>query len=160
LRGTSQRGVSLVEVLIGILIVVIASIGTLTYFAYGLGGIGKQGNRRAALERARERLEQLMAANIDNIKPPAGDENVYWVSCDGACTRGGVVGVDGNPSNPVSVDDLPSQPIEATVQWKNDPSAGTDTLDTLELGVKVWFMPNSTVDDDFHRVHIRTLRTP
>ena len=59
MRGRS--GVSLVEILIGILIVVIASIGTLSYFSSVLGNVGRQSNRRAAIERARERLEQLMA---------------------------------------------------------------------------------------------------
>ena len=36
-----RRGVSLVEILLGLLIVTIACVGTLSYFAYGMGGIGK-----------------------------------------------------------------------------------------------------------------------
>ena len=159
-----QRGVSLIEVLIGILIVVIASIGTLTYFGYGLGGIGKQSNRRAALERARERLEQIMAVDVDTIKPPVdatqplNNQPLRWVSCIGATCAW----VTANPNQTVPVNNLATnQPIQATVQWKDDPSAGTTTTpDALELGVKVWFTPGSTVDDEFHRVHLRSLRTP
>ena len=65
----NKRGVTLIEVLLSIVIVAIASIATLTYFAYAKGGVGKTGNRRAALERARQRLEQMLAANISGITP-------------------------------------------------------------------------------------------
>ena len=69
----NRRGASLIEVLVAIIIIVIASVGTLAYFAYGLGNVGKTGNRRAALERSRERLEQLMASTIANL--PSRDGN-------------------------------------------------------------------------------------
>lgn len=159
-----RRGVSLIEILIGILIVAIASIGTLTFFAYGRGNIGKTGNRRAALERARQRLEQVLAANISDIQPPI-DPNLpqnaqpqFWLSCTGSpCTWARWPSA---PSETVDVDDQPDLPIETTVKWQDDPSAGTSTPDTLEFGVKVWFVAGSTAEDDFHRVHLRTLRTP
>ena len=164
MRG--RKGVSLVEVLIGLIIVVVASLATLTYFSSALGNVGRQSNRRAALERARERLEQLMAVNVDTIKPtidstlPPDGQPVLWVSCAGAtCSQQA-----SNPNETIDVEDLQgaqAPQLESTVQWKDDPAAGTtDVPDVLELGVKVWFFPASTVDDDFHRVHIRTLRTP
>ena len=150
-----RRGVSLVEILLGLLIVTIDCIGTLSYFAYGMGGIGKQGNRRAALERARERLEQLLATPVGSIQPP--DTQLYWLTCTGTpCTW---TRSSARVTQNVSVDDLTSQPIETTVQWVDDPSAGTTTPDVLNLGVKIWFL-GTTVDDDFHRVYVRTLRTP
>jgi len=151
------RGASLIEILLGLLIVTIACLATLRYFAYAKGNIGIQGNRRAALERARERLEQLMAGSVTPMTPPQ-DGVAYPVTCAGtACTWSAAV-----VAETVSVDDLPSQPIRSTVQWVDDPSAGTGTgtLDTLALGVKVWFTANTAVDDDFNRVFIRTLRTP
>ena len=156
----NKRGVSLIEVLIGILIVVVASIATLSYFAYGLSNIGRQGRRRAALERARERLEQLMAADINQsvLQPP--NSNQYWLTCSGSpCTW---TRSSSRVTQTVAVNDLPSQPIETTIQWVNDPypPAGTSTLDTLVLGVEVWFTPNTTVHDNFNRVYVRTLRTP
>jgi len=161
-----RKGVSLVEILIGLIIVVVASIATLTYFSSALGGVGRQSNRRAALERARERLEQLLQVDPDSIKPtidsalPPNGQPVLWVSCAGATCSKEI----SNPNETIDVEDLqgPQAPrLESTVQWKDDPAAGTtDVPDVLELGVKVWFFPNSTVDDDFHRVHLRTLRTP
>lgn len=160
-----RDGVSLIEVLIGMIIVIVASIATLTYFSSVLGNVGRQGNRRAALERARERLEQLMAVNVDTIKPgivlPASDpQPLQWVQCVGAACG---PALPSDPNETINVEDLQGAQaprLESTIQWKDDPSAGTSTPDVLEFGVKVWFFPGSTVDDDFHRVYLKTLRTP
>ena len=152
------KGVSLIEVLIGIIIVAIASIGTLNFFAYGRAGIGKAGNRRAALERARERLEQIMSSSISQL--PNADGQLYWCTAGapGPCTTWTLSGAPLKDDD-VDVDDLSNLRMETSVQMLDDPAAGTDTLDVLEVSVKVWFMPNSTDDDNFHRVHVRTLRT-
>lgn len=156
-----KRGVSIVEVLIAILIIVTASIATLTWFSYSLGNVGKQGNRRAALERARERLEQLMEANANQITPPTVG-TTYWLTCTGGtpCTWSAPSALQVTQN--VSVDDLPAQPLETTVQCTHDPSAGTPsgTCDVLEFGAKVWFTANTGADDDVSRVYLRTLRTP
>lgn len=164
----NKRGVTLIEILIGMVIVTIASIATLTYFAYAKGGIGVQSNRRAALERARQRLEQLMETNVDTIQPPA-DGQMYQLTCTGSPCTWGIAGpVTENallPGDPTTVDDLPSQ-IAATVRWQDDPAAGTGgppgpiIFDTLELAVRVWFTPDFNVQDDFNRVLVKTLRTP
>ena len=155
----NRRGVSLIEILLGLLIITIASISTLGYFSTGLGNIGKQGRRRAALERARERLEQVLSANVNQVafQPPNGSQ--YWLTCAGtpcAWTRSAA-----QTTQTVSVDDMPSQTIETTIQATHDPSAGTgaSTLDTLVFGVKVWFTPNAA-DNNLNRVYVRTIRTP
>ena len=164
----NRRGVTLIEVLLSIVIVAIASIATLTYFSHAKGGIGKTGNRRAALERARQRLEEMMASNGSDMKPPSSDGGLHWVSC----TTGSpckLVPSNTDPNEKVEVEDLGPLPVEALAQWVDDPAAGTGPpphppnpiiYDTLVFDVKVWFVPNSTADDDFNRVHIRTLRTP
>lgn len=154
-----RRGVSLVEVLIGLILLVVACLATLQYFAYGLGGVGTSGNRRAALERARQRLEQLLEANVDNIKPPT-DGNTYWLRCAGDPCAWTVVNAAPNPPQTILVDELAAQPIETTVRWVDDPTVTPGIPDTLELGVKVWFTQDFGTDDNFSRVHIRTLRTP
>lgn len=159
-----RRGVSLVEILIGLIIVVVASLATLTYFSSALGNVGRQSNRRAALERARERLERLMEVDVNSIQPvviaalPQNAQPVRWVKCVGATCGPELLSPD--PTDQVNVDDLTGQTIESTIQWKDDPSALTSTPDVLELVVKVWFVPGPLIEDDFHRVHIRTLRTP
>jgi len=152
----SKRGATLIEILISIFIVALASIATLTYFAYAKGGIGKTGNRRAALERARQRLEQLMETNPTLISP--ANDVLHQLACSGLpCTW-----IFDGPAETVDVEDIGQQPIVTTVRWRDDPSAGTpaSTHDVLELSAKVWFTPGDTTDDDFHRVHVRTLRTP
>ena len=151
---------SLIEVLLGIVIVTIASIATLTYFSYALGGIGKQGNRRAALERARQRLEQLIAADSSLL---AGDENVHWVTCTGTpCTWNKF---NSRVTESVPVDDLPSEPMETTIQYSDDSVSSTtpDQVHTLILSVKVWFKPNPDItndDNNLNRVLVRSLRSP
>ena len=148
-----RSGVSLIEILLGLLIVTIASVATLQYFAYGKGSIAKQGNRRAALERARERLEQALSASVGALPPQTGQ--LYYCSAGNPCTTWTASGTPISQTDPVT-----GRRMETTAQWVDDPSAGTGTgnLDIVDLGVKMWFMPGST-DDNFNRVVMRTLRT-
>lgn len=155
----SQRGVSIVEALLGLAVVLIACLATLNYFAHALGGVGTSGNRRAALERARERLERLMAEPSGGVKPPA-DGQPHFISCPGALCAV----MNGNPNETVPVDDWPAQPIETTVTWLDDvdtpPAPQVDEPDLLLFDVKVWFTSNAGLDDDANRVHLRTFRSP
>ena len=166
---SALRGVTLIEVLISMVLIALASIATLNYFAYAKGNVAKTGNRRAALERARQRLEQMLAANVSDITPPQ-DGLAYPVSCHVSNCPNMItkpcVWVPANPNEQVEVEDTGCQPVVATAQWVDDPSAGTGIppapviYDTLAFDVKVWFTPDFGTDDDFNRVHIRTLRTP
>ena len=155
-----DKGASLIEVLISILIIVIASIGTLSYFSSALGNVGRQSNRRAALERARQRLEQLMAVSSTAIKPI--DSNPHWLKCTGTPCTWAISNAPPVPAETVAVEDLAPQALITTVQCQHDVSAGTPNgnCDVLELSATVWFMPGSAIDDEFNRVQIRTLRTP
>lgn len=162
MRGSLVRGVSLIEVLISIVIIVVASIATLTYFGPTRGYIGRSGNRRAALERARERLDQLLAAALTDLPGvdstlPQNAQPLVWLTC-------GVSPCSWPSSNvavaePVDVEDQLGVRMETTFQWRDDPLANTTKPDTVELGVKVWFRAGS-VDDGFNRVYVKTLRTP
>ncbi len=162
----SSRGVSLVEVLVGILLVVVTTLTALNFFAYGRGGVARSGNRRAAMERARERLEVVRAATFAQVAPAvnaglaANAQPTFWLTCAGTpCvwTRSAAP-----VTETVPVDDLPAQPMETTARWVDDVDdpSGTDQPDALELGVRVWYTPNAAADDDFNRVHLRTLRAP
>ena len=151
-----NTGASLIEVLIGMLIVTIASVGTLVYFGLGVGKVGQQGNHRAALERARERLEQLTEVAPATIKP--SDFAEHTVSC-----AGGTCTVPAPALEKVPVGSLPPQKILSTVRCTHDLAAGTPngTCDVLELSAKVWFTNDDTwPEEEVHRVYIRTLRTP
>ena len=159
---SQKDGVSLIEILIGMVIVVVACIGALSYFAYGLGNVGKQGNRRAALERARERLEQLMAADVTQIEP--SDDNPHWLQLTCGPNPGdpctwALFDEAPDPAEKVTVDNLTGQDIVTTVQWIDD-GASAGTQNTLDLAVKVWFTKQFSNDDNVNRVLLRTLRTP
>ena len=166
-RRNPQSGVTLIEILMGLMIVAVASIGTMTYFSHVLGkGIGRQSNRRAALELARQRLEQLMEADVNSITPPGKIvDQEYFVTCNkltGLCATPTLA----DPGELVTVEDLPTQqPLQSTVTCRHDAASGTPPAicDVLELGTKVWFISGSSVivnNDDPHRVHMRTFRTP
>ena len=156
-----RSGVSLIEILLGLLIVTIASIATLSYFASGFGSINKQGNRRAALEQARARLEQLMASTISDLPPQDG--NCYYcatATCTAASWTLYACGPVAPPDTVPQVGRLTNLRRETTAQFIDDPSANTTTRDVYTYGVKVWFTPSTANNDNFNRVYVRTLRTP
>ena len=156
------RGVTLIEVLIGILVITIASVATLQFFSYGMGGIGKQTNKRAALERARQRLEELLEAPLTDLPGSESDGNLYWCKPGSMCTKANNSWVASN--SPIDCDvqmvvDGQSRKTQTFAQWIDDPTNGVGPAETIQIGVKVWFMPGTT-DDDFNRVYLKTLRTP
>lgn len=77
----SQDGFSLIEVLIALVILVIVILGGGLYFFYGRLGINREGYRRAALELASQRLEELKAAKYSEIIPDDFDPgyNPYYI---------------------------------------------------------------------------------
>ena len=151
---------TLIEVLIAMLVIVIASIATLTYFGPTRGSIGRTGNRRAALEHARKRMEELLDS-AGTVMP--AQDGVRYCCAVAACSTAAVwtacpaVAVSDN----VQVDVkgvLTNVRRETTAQFVS--SAGTATRDIYVLDVKVWFLPGSSVNDDFSRVLLRTVRAP
>ena len=161
-----KRGASILEVLISVLIIVIASIATLSYFGSTRGFIKKTGNRRAAIERARQRLDQLMASTLANLPPKNG--NCYYCAADTCVLASWTPYACGTVplSDTVTVGNLATAVRrETTMRSIDDPAAGTDNedgtpaLDVFEFSVKVWFL-NGSADDDANRVQMRTLRMP
>ena len=153
------RGATLIEVLVCFVLIAIACIASLSYFGNTRGFVSRTGNRRAALEQARDRLEQLMAAQIANLPPQNG--NCYYCTAAACVAASWTVYACGTvpPADTVTTDSLANARRETTAQFVDDPSAGTATDDVYSFGVKVWFMPGTT-DDDSNRVYLRTLRTP
>ena len=150
-----ERGASLIELLVAIVMVALAVICSLAFYSYGGGGIEKEGNRRAAAEFARSRIEELLAANVDTIRPL--DANLRWLSCAGSpCTW---TMSTAQVFEQVNVNSI-LRPMETTVQWVNDPAAlGAAGSDTLDLSVRVWYTSRAN-DDQYNRVLTKTLRTP
>jgi hypothetical protein len=135
-----------------------------------MAGVEKEGRRRAALERARQRLDAIMASPINQIAGTnPNDDDVWWLTDS---TPNGTahtwVRTNAQTTETVIVDDMdgaagnpPRPPMETTVQQIDDPAAGVSpSLDTVLISVKVWYTGETANDDDYNRVCIRTLRTP
>ena len=150
-----QKGVTLIEVLVGLVLLAVICISSLGFFSYGLGGIGREGNRRAALERVRERMEQLLAGNAASLPSLDGPSVKYWCSAGDPCAAWSTA----TQTQTVPVNNLGNQRMETTAKSVDDPTAGTNNYnDAWELGVKVWYVPTGGTDDDYHRVFLKTLR--
>ena len=155
-----RAGVSLIEILVAIMLLVVVAVGALAQFSYGLAGVNTQGSRRAALERARERLEEVMATPFAQVSPPVAVnpnrvDGWYWLPCvAGVCAWSAT-----NPNETVAVGDLGPQSMECLVRWINDPTlVGSPLPDALEFSVKVRYAPG-VADNELQRVYLRSLST-
>lgn len=74
----SQKGISLIEVMLAISILVIIVLGNASLFAYGAGQISQSKNTRVAVQLANQKLERLRADNNISIDIPDGEtiENI------------------------------------------------------------------------------------
>ena len=62
-----QKGMTLVEVMVAMIIFVIGMVGGLTYFLYGRGHISQSQHRRGALQLASQKIEELKATDYSSI---------------------------------------------------------------------------------------------
>ncbi len=79
----SKKGMSLIEVMLALLVLLIVIIGNSLLFGYGRGQISLCENRRSAVQLAAQKLEQLKADDYYNIQEGKTDENlsVGGLSC-------------------------------------------------------------------------------
>lgn len=66
--GKSKKGMTLIEVMLSLLILLIVVMGSSFLFAYGRGQISLRENYRLALQLASQKLEQLKADDYSNIE--------------------------------------------------------------------------------------------
>ena len=62
-----KKGMSLIEVMLALLILLIVIIGSSFLFAYGKGQISLRANYRSAIQLAAQKLEQIKAVDYYNI---------------------------------------------------------------------------------------------
>lgn len=111
----SENGFSLIEVLIALVILIIVILGGGLYFFYGRLGINREGYRRAALELASQRLEELKAAKWNDIAPGENDETSDGYSFD-PLIRYYLLG--SSSWDPIQPPVLESDPPEAAIEAK------------------------------------------
>jgi len=64
---TSERGVTLLEVMVSIFLLGVVAVGTSQLFVFGMAQINVRGHERAALERAQQRIEELYVSEYDSV---------------------------------------------------------------------------------------------
>jgi len=133
----SEKGFTLLEMMVAIIIFAVVMIGGLSFFVYGRSDISREGHRRAALELASQRLEELKAADYSKIEPYSCygvyDYAVYYIHySDGWYVE------DEDPNETVDIDNLTGQSIITTVQYEDvDPGDGIASYDYLIVKVTV-----------------------
>ena len=73
----SQKGISLIEIMLAITILVIIVLGGATLFAYGAGQISQSKHAREAVQLANQKLEHLRADNNISIDIPTVETTEY-----------------------------------------------------------------------------------
>jgi Tfp pilus assembly protein PilV len=92
---TSQRGITLIEVMLAISVLTIVIIGTVFFSLYTLGRIGLGKQHRAALQLTCQKMEQLKADNEIGIDIADGETSEEVSSGNLLFTRTTVVEDDG-----------------------------------------------------------------
>jgi len=75
-----RAGTTLVEVLVGALILAVLAVGTAGYLYHARSETAQGGDLRLSLEVANTRLEELRMADYHAIKPPTDDYNIHYLA--------------------------------------------------------------------------------
>lgn len=146
---SSRRGTSLVEVMVGCLILAVLALGFATSLQYAKSMSVKQRDRRTALELANSRLEELRGAAYSQVWPSASNYNIYYLRQTGTTW----VASAGATNENVVVNNR-TWPMKTTVQYV-DVDAGSASYDALRFNVSVRY--DSGVSN---LVSLETLRAP
>ncbi|MFQ6066207.1 MAG: type II secretion system protein [bacterium] len=162
----SKRGTTLLELLIALFIIALVILGGGMFFFYGRVNIIREAHRRAALLVAGQRLEELKAANWDDIAPEAGDTSggytfdptlrYYLLDSTSWGWIQPVVSEDDPPEDAketVTVDNLSDAKMVSEAEWQDDGSDGS--YDYLKVAVAVEWSEPAT-----HTVSLTTLIAP
>jgi Tfp pilus assembly protein PilV len=135
IRG-NNRGTSLIEVMIAILLIALVILGGGMFFFYGRVNIVREAHRRAALLVASQRLEALKAADWDLIAHNPLSYQPYYIthSSDWALNLS-------ETKETVTVDNLSDAQMLTEAQYMDDDGMN-DSYDYLKITVRVeWSDP-------------------
>lgn len=136
----SNRGATLVEVLIAGLILTVLALGSAGYVYYSRLTIGVQRDKRAAIEMAHTRLEALRAAPAAGIASSAnGDYTLYYV----ADTGGSWGRYASDPGETWNCNGM-NRSIVTSVR-KIDLDGATSKAEAIRMTVAVWYRPDESV---------------
>ena len=130
----SENGFTLVEVLVALFIIALVILGGGMFFFYGRVTIVREAHRRAAVLVASQRLEELKAAEWDDIASYDPTYSLYYISHSNGWAKDLGKLIDTVPG-----DVLPDGEMETEAQWKPDGS-----YDYLKVTVTVNWQESTT----------------
>lgn len=157
LSFSSNRGATLVELVVALLIIALVILGGGMFFFFGRVNIIREAHRRAALLVASQRLEALKAAAWDDIAldPTAIPDPLnqpYYITYGSSWNRS----LEETKDTEVPVDNLSDGEMMTEAQWvDDDPDDGNDTYDYLKITVTVEWSDSTT-----NTVSLTTLIAP
>ena len=153
LPHTSEDGFSLIEVLIALVILVIVILGGGLYFFYGHLGINREGYRRAALELASQRLEQVKAADYSEVVLDPPSDQLYYITYGSSWEKS-----EGKTEETIAEDNLPDGVMVTEAQWVHDD--GGSSYDYLKITVTVKWNIAEWGDNTSNKVELVTFIAP
>jgi len=149
----SERGVTLIEVMIALIIIAIIILGGGMFFFYGRVNIIREAHRRAAVLVASQRLEVLKAADYPEITPVLFDPLYapYYIVSGSTSWE---FSQDPSSYDDVTVDNLANQKMFTQARYIDDDDA-LDSYDYLEVTVTVEWSDSTT-----NTVSLTTLIAP
>ena len=145
----ASKGFTLVEVMIAMIVLAVLALGGASFLAYSRMQVDVQRNKRAALEAATGRMEELRAAGFDETKPTSNNYvATYLARAGNAWVRS-----SSNPGEAVSLNGH-TMPMATTVQFV-DVDGGSASYDCALFTVEVGYRVGSA-----DRVRVSTFRAP
>lgn len=152
LSFSSKRGATLVELIVALFIIALVILGAGMFFFYGRVNIIREAHRRAALLVASQRLEELKAADWEDIAPDPPSYQPYYITY----SSGWIRNLSEAKDTEVPVDILSDAKMVTEAQWRDDdPDDGNDTYDYLKVTVTVEWSDSTT-----NTVNLTTLIAP
>jgi len=127
-----QKGTTLVESLLAILIMAIVALSGAAFIFFSSIRVNLERAKRAALEMANTRLEELRTSSYASIKPD--DNSLHYIS-----KQGGVWVIShSDPGETVDINGV-NFPITTSVQYVDDPDISGSADDYLLITVSVGY---------------------
>lgn len=151
----SNRGATLVELIVALVIIAMVILGGGMFFFYGRVNIIREAHRRAALLVASQRVEALKAAEWDDIAldgpPPYPSYDLYYITYSSGLWN---INTSETKDTGVQVDNLSDGEMLTEAQWEDDDGA-LDSYDYLKIMVTVEWSDSTT-----NTVNLTTLIAP
>ena len=128
----SERGFTLIEVLITAVMLTIVILGSVGVYTYGISRVNREAHRRVALELAHQRVEELFASAFDSVQTGVDSLLVDNVNYARLITAKAVDdSADGLGAADIDADTTDYKRVEVAVKWFERGDTNSVQLTTL-----------------------------